>query len=278
MTFEPKDSIIVITGGANGIGKALAIHLANLGAKRIIVVDIHKEAAQYVVDNLLPPNVGVAMKADCCVEMDIRNIINRVEFEYGPIDAFFANAGILSTGGIHVSNDEWEHIWKINLMQSVYVCRHLIPRFEQRRNGLLVITASAAGLLNMPGALPYAVTKHAAVAFAEWISFTYKPKGIQVACLCPQAVRTDMIRIGNGPLGDTVDGGPAGLDGVLEPDFVAKITLDSIKQGKFLILPHEKVQKHNVRKVNDYERYLDNMGKISSKFERFATAPPSSRL
>ena len=278
MTFEPKDSIIVITGGANGIGKALAIHLANLGAKRIIVVDIHKEAAQYVVDNLLPPNVGVAMKADCCVEMDIRNIINRVEFEYGPIDAFFANAGILSTGGIHVSNDEWERIWKINLMQSVYVCRHLIPRFEQRRNGLLVITASAAGLLNMPGALPYAVTKHAAVAFAEWISFTYKPKGIQVACLCPQAVRTDMIRIGNGPLGDTVDGGPAGLDGVLEPDFVAKITLDSIKQGKFLILPHEKVQKHNVRKVNDYERYLDNMGKISSKFERFATAPPSSRL
>lgn len=278
MTFEPKDSIIVITGGANGIGKALAIHLANLGAKRIIVVDIHKEAAQYVVDNILPPNVGVAIKADCSVEMDIRNIINRVEFEYGPINAFFANAGILSTGGIHVSNDEWERIWKINLMQSVYVCRHLIPRFEQRRNGLLVITASAAGLLNMPGALPYAVTKHAAVAFAEWISFTYKSKGIQVACLCPQAVRTDMIRIGNGPLGDTVDAGPAGLDGVLEPDFVAKMTLDSIKQGKFLILPHEKVQKHNMRKVNDYERYLDNMGKISSKFERFATAPPSSRL
>jgi NAD(P)-dependent dehydrogenase (short-subunit alcohol dehydrogenase family) len=278
MTFEPKDSIIVITGGANGIGKALAIHLANLGAKRIIVVDIHKEAAQYVVDNILPPNVGVAIKADCSVEMDIRNIINRVEFEYGPINAFFANAGILSTGGIHVSNDEWERIWKTNLMQSVYVCRHLIPRFEQRRNGLLVITASAAGLLNMPGALPYAVTKHAAVAFAEWISFTYKSKGIQVACLCPQAVRTDMIRIGNGPLGDTVDAGPAGLDGVLEPDFVAKMTLDSIKQGKFLILPHEKVQKHNMRKVNDYERYLDNMGKISSKFERFATAPPSSRL
>jgi NAD(P)-dependent dehydrogenase (short-subunit alcohol dehydrogenase family) len=278
MKFEPKESIVVITGGANGIGKALAVHLANLGARRIIVVDIHPEAAQSVVDNLLPPNVGVAIKADCSVEMDIRNVINAVEFEYGPIDAFFANAGILSTGDIHVSNDEWDRIWNINLMQSVYVCRHLIPRFQQRKKGLLVITASAAGLLSMPGALPYAVTKHATVALAEWISFTYKSKGIQVACLCPQAVRTDMIRIGNGPLGDTADGGPAGLDGVLEPDFVAKVTLDSIQEGKFLILPHEKVLKHMMRKVNAYDRYLDNMGKISSKFERFATAPPSSRL
>jgi NAD(P)-dependent dehydrogenase (short-subunit alcohol dehydrogenase family) len=272
-TFNPKGSICVVTGGANGIGKALCIHLANLGAKKVIVVDLDIQSSRTVVQNDLPPGVGIAMKANCGQERDIRHIINRTESECGNIDAFFCNAGILSTGGVEVSNDEWQQIWDVNVLQSLYVARHLMPRYEERKKGLLVITSSAAGLLSMPGALPYAVTKHASVAMAEWLAFTYASKGIQVACLCPQAVRTHMTAVGDG------DGGPAGLDGVLEADQVAKETLETVAKGNFLILPHRDVPKHMLRKAKDYDKFLKAMGKIHAKFgEKFANVPPNSRL
>jgi NAD(P)-dependent dehydrogenase (short-subunit alcohol dehydrogenase family) len=175
---------------------------------------------------------------------------------------------------LEVSEDEWKVIWDINVMQTLYVARHLMPRFEKRKKGLLVVTASAAGLLSMPGALPYAVTKHASVAMAEWLAFTYAKKGIQVACLCPQAVRTNMTAIG-----EKKDGGPAGLDGILEPLDVAKETMDEIAKGKFLILPHKEVSLHMKRKANDYDRFLGAMGKIDSMFgEEFRHVAPNSRL
>jgi len=271
MVFDPKGSICVVTGGANGIGRALCIHLANLGAKNVIVVDLDITHAQTVVQNDLPPAVGLAIKANCGQEQDIRHIINRTESECGPIDAFFCNAGILSTGGIEVSNDEWDMIWKVNVLQTLYVARHLMPRFVERKGGLLVVTASAAGILSMPGALPYAVTKHASVAMAEWLAFTYASKGIQVACLCPQAVRTAMT-------GGT-DGGPAGLDGMLEPMDVAKETMETIQQGKFLVLPHKEVLKHFTRKATDNDRYMAGMRKIDELFgEQFRHVSPNSRL
>lgn len=272
--FVPAGSICVITGGGNGIGKSLAIHLASLGASYIVLVDLDIHSAQSVVNQDLPPNVGKAMKANCGQEKDVRHIINRVEQECGPIDAFFCNAGILSTGGLEVSDDEWKIIWNVNVMQTLYVARHLMPRFESRKKGLLVVTASAAGLLSMPGALPYAVTKHASVAMAEWLAFTFAKKGIQVACLCPQAVRTNMTAIG-----ENEDGGPAGLDGVLEPSDVAKETIDAITMGKFLILPHKQVSKHMLIKANDYDRFLGAMAKIDGMFgEKFRHVPPNSRL
>ena len=271
--FEPNGSICVITGGANGIGKALCIHLANLGARNIVVVDLDYKSALSVVQNDLPPGVGIAMRANCGQEKDIRHIINRTESECGNIDAFFCNAGILSTGGLEVSNDEWQQIWEVNVLQILYVSRHLMPRYEERKKGLLVVTASAAGLLSMPGALPYAVTKHASLSMAEWLAFTYAAKGIQVACLCPQAVRTDMIDVGDR------DGGPAGLDGVVEPDDVARITMETVAKGNFLILPHQSVSQHMVRKAKSYDKFLKAMGKIHAKFgEKFRHAPPKSRL
>ena len=273
-TFNPAGSVCVITGGANGIGRSLAIHLASLGASYVVLVDLDFQSAQTVVDQDLPPNIGKAMKANCGNERDIRHVINKVEQECGPIDAFFCNAGILSTGGLEVSQDEWKIIWDINVMQTLYVARHLMPRFEKRKKGLLVVTASAAGLLSMPGALPYAVTKHASVAMAEWLAFTFAKKGIQVACLCPQAVRTNMTAIG-----EKEDGGPAGLDGILEPLDVAKETMDAITKGKFLILPHKQVSLHMKRKANDYDRFLGAMGKIDGMFgEEFRHVPPNSRL
>lgn len=272
-SFEPKESVCVVTGGANGIGKALCIHLAHLGARHIVVVDLDYRSALHVVQRDLPSRVGVAMRANCGHERDIRHIINRTESECGKIDAFFCNAGILSTGGVEVSNDEWQEIWEVNVLQTLYVARHLLPRYEARNRGLLVVTASAAGLLSMPGALPYAVTKHASLSMAEWLAFTYAPKGIQVACLCPQAVRTNMIDVGDG------DGGPAGLDGVVEPEEVAKITLETIAQRKFLILPHRDVAKHMARKARSHDKFLKGMGKIDAKFgEEFRFVAPRSRL
>merc|ERR1712194_983365 len=263
--------ICVVTGGANGIGKALARHLANLGARHVVIVDLDYNSALSVQHDL-PPGVGLALRANCGKEQDIRHIINRTESECGPIDAFFCNAGILSTGGVEVSNDEWQQIWEVNVLQTLYVARHLLPRYQARKHGLLVVTASAAGLLSIPGALPYAVTKHASLAMAEWLAFTYAPKGIQVACLCPQAVRTDMIDVGDG------DGGPAGLDGIVEPEDVAKITLETIAQRKFLILPHRDISKHILRKAQSYDKFLKGMGKIDAMFEKFRYAPPKSRL
>jgi len=272
-SFEPKGSVCVVTGGANGIGKALCLHLAKLGARHVVVVDLDYAAALNVVQHELPPQVGVAMRANCGRERDIRHVINRAESECGNIDAFFCNAGILSTGGVEVPNDEWTQIWEVNVLQILYAARHLLPRYEARRRGLLVVTASAAGLLSMPGALPYAVTKHAALSLAEWLAFTYAPRGVQVACLCPQAVRTDMIDVGDG------DGGPAGLDGIVEPDAVARITLETVARREFLILPHREVAQHVVRKAQSHDKFLKGMGKIDAKFgEKFRFFPPKSRL
>ena len=271
-SFDPQGSVCIVTGGANGIGRALCLALAKAGARKIIVVDLDAQAIQETIHRL-PPSVGVAMMADCGQERALRRVIYRTEGDCGPIDAFFCNAGLLSTGGLDVPNDEWEQVWRVNVMQSVYVARHLFPLYQARQKGVLVVTASAAGLLNMPGAAAYAVTKHAAVAMAEWLAFTYKAQGIHVACLCPQAVRTDMIAVGAG------DGGPAGIEGVLEPNDVAQTTLKALADGKFLILPHENVSNHMIRKAKDNERFLKAMEKIHFRYgEDFKKAAPKSRL
>lgn len=281
--FDPKGSINVITGGCNGIGKAIALLLASLGAQKVILVDLPSQLhkASEIIQQM-PSNVGRAIGADCSKEMDLRKVIIQVQFEEGDIDAFFCNAGIPSNGGVEVTNDEWERIWNINVMQSVFVARHLMPSFVERQKGALVITASSAGLLTLPGALPYSVTKHAAVAVAEWLAMTYaspKPKnddeavvansGIQVLCICPQGVRTAMI-------GDT-DGGPTATDGILEPKEVAKSTIQGMKNGQFMIYPHVKTAKYFANKARDYDRWLEAMKQMHSVFgEALRVAPNMS--
>ena len=267
--FVCRDSICVVTGAASGIGKALCIHLASLGAKKIIAVDINFNATETLIKQDLPYGIGVAMKANCGIESDMRRVILSVEYNYGPIDAFFCNAGILSVGSpTDTPNDEWETLWKINVMQIVYVARYLIPIYEKRGSGALIVTASAAGLLSLPGASSYSVTKHAAVALAEWLSMTYGSKGIFVSCLCPQAVKTPMI-------GDT-DGGPAGLDGVMDASDVARITIDEVQKGKFMITPHEKVNKYVKEKANNYEKWIRKMRKLNAMVEsKYKITPPS---
>jgi len=275
--FNPEGSICVVTGGANGIGRSLSLHLASLGAKRVVVVDLSLTAAQKVVDHDLPSGVGMAIGANCGVEMDIRRVILETEYhcEGCPIDAFFCNAGIPSNGGPEVPNDEWQRIWQVNVMQSVYVARHLFPRFEARGRGVMVITASSAGLLQLPGALAYSVTKHAAVGLAEGLHAAYASKGIHVACLCPMGVRTGMVPE-NGR-GKMADGGPVAADGIKSPDDIAKEAVSAVIAGKFMILPHKKAKFYFAKKAADYESWIRGMRKLYEHYgEDMIRAPNMS--
>ncbi|MEX0307596.1 MAG: SDR family oxidoreductase [Ruegeria sp.] len=244
---------VVITGAANGIGRGLAERFSKEGAN-VICADIDRTGAQTVAEQI----GGHALKCDVSRESDIRALIETVEETIGPIDLFCANAGILTLGDLDVSDAEWENTWNINVMSHVWSARHLIPRMLERGGGYLMITASAAGLLNQPGAAPYGVTKHAAVGLAEWIALTYQDQGIRVSVLCPQAVRSEMIRGHE----DSV----ASIDGVLESEDVAQTCVEALSEERFLILPHPQVLDYIRLKSADYDRWISGMNKLNQRF------------
>ena len=187
MSEDFAGKVVVVTGGASGIGRGLCIAFANLGCN-VVVADLNRDAAQSVVDEISSPtNTVLAMRCDCGVERDIRRLVRESEALVGPIDIFCSNAGIPSNGGIDVTNDEWDLINRVNVMQHVYVARQLVPLWRDREEGgNLVVTASAAGLLTQVGSLPYSVTKAAALSVAEWLAITHAEDGVRVSCLCPQ--------------------------------------------------------------------------------------------
>lgn len=247
------DKTVVVTGAAGGIGKAMAERFATEGAL-VVCADIDAAGAQRVAEKL----GGHSFRCDVESESDTRILIENVEAEIGPIDLFCANAGILTLGGLDVPNDEWYRIWNINVMSHVWAARHLVPRMVSRGGGYFLMTASAAGLLNQPGAAPYGVTKHAAVGFAEWLALTYGPQGVRVSVLCPQAVRSEMTR--------GFENSVAAIDGMLEPEIVAENCLEAIEDERFLILPHPQVQDYMQMKTADYDRWLDGMMKLNQRF------------
>jgi len=255
--MDPHDRIAVVTGGASGIGRALARVLAGAGARIVVVVDIDARGAADVAEEL--GLRGVALAADLSQEHEVVRVVDTVEAEQGPIDLFCSNAGVLVVGGLDVADDEWRRVLDINLMAHLWAARALIPRMVDRGGGHLVHTASAAGLLTQIGSAPYAVSKHAAVALAEWLSITYGHEGIVVSALCPQAVDTAM-------LGDTTSGGVAGLDGVLSAEAVAAAALDGIRDERFLILPHPEVADYERRRADDRERWLEGMRRLNDRF------------
>lgn len=253
--MELQGKVAVVTGGANGIGAALCRRFAQAGA-RVVVADLESETAQAVAAEI----GGLAVQTDVSREADLVKLVEQTNAAYGPIDLFCSNAGIGGPrGGIEATNEAWQQIWEINLMAHVYAARAVIPQMLERGSGYLVNTASAAGLLSQIGAAPYAVTKHAAVAFAEWLAITYGDRGIKVSCLCPQGVKTRMIA------GDEANGITNFLrESALEPDYVAEVVVQAIAAEQFLILPHPEVGEFIKRKANDYDRWLRGMRKLQA--------------
>jgi NAD(P)-dependent dehydrogenase (short-subunit alcohol dehydrogenase family) len=247
--------VVVVTGAASGIGRALARRFAAEGADTVVVADLDGERAAAVAGEF----GGRAVRTDVSIEHDLVELIDRTEADVGPIDLFCSNAGILRIGGPEVPDDEWRRIIDINVMAHVWAARHLVPRMLERGGGYLLHTASAAGLLSQIGSAPYTVTKHAALSFAEWLSITYGDRGLKVSALCPQAVDTAMI-------GGTDEGGVAGVDGVLSPEEVADAVIGGLADERFLILPHPEVADYARRKTDDRERWLAGMRRLQARF------------
>jgi len=246
---------IVVTGGANGIGRALCERFAKEGASHVTVVDLDEANAAAVAESV----GGKSYRVDVASRSEIEELVRSVESDSGAIDLFVSNAGIGIAGGAEVEVDEWQRIWEINVMAHVNAANALLPSMLERGKGYLLNTCSAAGLLSQIGSAPYAVTKHAAVAFAEWLSITYGNRGVTVSVLCPQAVRTNMTA-------GTENGGVAGVDGMIEPEELAEVTIAGLREEAFLILPHEIVRTYYRRKGEDIDRWLAGMRRLADRF------------
>jgi NAD(P)-dependent dehydrogenase (short-subunit alcohol dehydrogenase family) len=204
---------------------------------------------------------GIAVTADVSREADIVNLAARATETYGAIDLFCSNAGIGTPGGDDEPNEVWQRIWEVNVMAHIYAARAVIPGMLARGEGYIVATASAAGLLAQIGSAPYSVTKHAAVAFAEWLSITHGDAGIKVSCLCPQGVNTDLLRRSAGGPGEFLRAN------ALEPETVAEAVVNAIDEERFLILPHPEVEEYFRRKATDYDRWLRGMRRLQASFK-----------
>ncbi|MEQ8954253.1 MAG: SDR family oxidoreductase, partial [Gammaproteobacteria bacterium] len=190
--MELKDKVVVVTGAGSGIGRALCERFAREGARAVVVADINPEGIAATVAAISKRTETLGLSTDVAEEEDIKALVSKSLDRFDQIDLFCSNAGIFTVGGPNVSNAAWQKIWDVNVMSHVYAARHVLPHMLERGEGYLLNTSSAAGLLSQIGSAPYAVTKHAAVGFAEWLAITYGDRGIKVSVLCPQAVRTAM--------------------------------------------------------------------------------------
>lgn len=253
--MELADRVIVVTGGANGIGAAMCRRFAAEGARGIVVADLDGDAAAMVAVEV----GGVATHTDVASEADVRSMVAIAEETYGSVDILCLNAGIPTGGGVDAPNDAWQRTWDVNVMSQVYGVRAVLPSMLDRGEGYLVHTASAAGLLTNLGAAPYSVTKHAVVALAEWLSVTHGDAGIRVSALCPQFVETGMLdaltEVGEGFHDMAVATS-------ISPDEVAAAVVAGIREERFLILPHPEVAGYFAGKANEYERWLRGMRRL----------------
>jgi len=246
--------VIVVTGGGNGIGRALCRRFATEGAKAIVVADINEPTAVEVAGEI----GGTAVACDVSREADIVALVARTVAKHGAIDLFCSNAGIAVNGDEQTPDAEWARCWDVNVMAHVYAARAVVPHMLERGSGYLLQTVSAAGLLTHPQSATYAVTKHASLAFAEWLSMTYGDRGIKVSALCPQGVRTDMLRRAE------AEGTRRSflLDSALEPEQVADDVVKGLEAERFLILPHGEVAEFVRRKAADHDRWLRGMRRL----------------
>lgn len=248
--MDIQGKVAIVTGGASGIGAGLARRMAAEGARGVVVADINLERAQGVAREC----GGLAVHCDVSREADILALVAATRERFGQVDIYLSNAGIIGrTGGFELEDALWDKMWQIHGMAHVWAARAVVPEMVARGEGYFLVTASAAGLLNIVETAPYGVTKHAALAFAEWLRIAYGRRGVRVSCLCPQAVQTDMI---------TGGGGSAGVNGILSPEAVAAEVVSVMRQEKFLVLPHPDVAKYFLNKAQDYDRWLGGMQKL----------------
>lgn len=255
MKIEGK--IIIVTGAGSGIGKALAARFVAEQAHTVVATDIDADAACQTANELQCE----AMTADMSREEDVQRLIMETESDHGPVDLFCSNAGVALGADADSPNSEWQASWDINVMAHVYAARYLLPSMRKRKSGYFLITASAAGLLNQIGGAAYGTTKHAAIGFAEWLALTYAHEGIKVSVLCPQAVRTAMVTDNM----ESESARAASNDGMIEPDVVADVVVEKLKDEPFLILPHAQVKEYMRLKSADYDRWITGMNRLALK-------------
>jgi NAD(P)-dependent dehydrogenase (short-subunit alcohol dehydrogenase family) len=257
--MQVTGKIVVVTGGANGIGRALCEAFHRAGAAKVVVADLDLPGAEAVAASIN----GAASKCDVGQEKDIVRVIEGTERNFGPIALFCSNAGIgggfdpMSVNAGGSSDEPFAKSWAVHVMAHIYAARHLIPRMKARGGGYFLNTISAAGLLSQVGSPAYSTTKHAAVGFAENLAISHKADGIRVSILCPQGVDTNMLR--------AIPKGPQSGDGDLSPEQVAQDALNGIEQETFVILPHPQVLGYMRKKTENYDRWIAGMAKIQAR-------------
>ncbi len=256
--MELAGSVVVVTGAGRGIGAGLARRLAAEGAHGLAVVDLDADAAADVAAELrsaYPELAVLDLAADVSDAVQVGELVRRTEAELGPVDLFIANAGIGGGGGLEAPDEVWARSWAVNVMSHVVAARAVVPAMVERGHGGFVTTASAAGLLTNLGNAPYSVTKHGAVAFAEWLAITYGEQGLYVACICPMGVDTDLLRDGL----DTLEGASVAALPVLTVEDACDRIVDGLRAGRFLILTHPETSHYEQNRTADRERWLDGM-------------------
>jgi NAD(P)-dependent dehydrogenase (short-subunit alcohol dehydrogenase family) len=266
--MDPRRQSVIVTGAASGIGAALAQAFADAGARAVGLIDRDPTGLAQVAESISSRGVSTSTRVvDVTEEADLVHALQSLDDDLNGVSIMCSNAGVAYGGGVEAPDSAWDTSWSIHVMAHVWAARALIPRMAARGGGHLLTTASAAGLLTNLGAAPYAVTKHAAVALAEWMAISYRDQGIRVSCLCPQGVRTKML-FPDAPSSDTEaisQSAVLAAGEVMEPEEVAAFTIDAMREDRFLILPHPQVHRYLVAKAQDAQAWLDAMSRMNRR-------------
>ncbi len=263
--MDPEGKVAVVTGAAGGIGGALVSGLLERGARTVVAADLDAGGVERLSEELGGTRV-LARVLDVCDEQATYGLVEELAGTVGPIDVWFANAGLATGSGVDAPDEDWDRQWRVNVMSHLYAARALLPGWIERGEGHLVTTASMAGILTAVGDAAYSATKHAAVGFAEWLAFTYAGRGVRVSCICPGAVDTAMLRAGAG--GDAAKASAViGGGEVLAPEQAAEQILEQLHRDLFLILTHPEMRDFAIGKAQDPERWIRGMTRLSARAE-----------